>query len=49
MELVGRELELEALEGALGVARAGGRRVVVLLGEPGIGKSALLEAAAAGA
>ena len=45
MDLVGRDAELGVVEAALRGARAGGRRVVALLGEAGIGKSALLGAA----
>ncbi|HEX8647419.1 MAG TPA: AAA family ATPase [Thermoleophilaceae bacterium] len=46
MDLVGRDAELGVVEAALRGARTGGRRVLALLGEPGIGKSALLGAAA---
>src|SRR5689334_13848444 len=49
MRLVGRETELETLEGVVTDVRAGARRIVVMLGEAGIGKTALLgEAIAAG-
>ncbi len=41
--LVGRELELRALERALDVAGAGRPCAVGIVGEPGIGKSRLLE------
>ena len=47
MELFGRDRELELVTGALEDVRAGGRRVLALVGEAGIGKSALLEAIAA--
>jgi class 3 adenylate cyclase len=40
--LVGRTADLEALEQAWAVARAGRGRVAVVIGEPGIGKSRLL-------
>ena len=40
--LVGRDVELRALYGALTRARQGRAQVVVVEGEPGIGKSALL-------
>ena len=43
--LIGREAELGRLERALDTARAGGSDVVVLRGQPGIGKTALLRAA----
>ncbi|MCA1726741.1 MAG: AAA family ATPase [Actinobacteria bacterium] len=41
--IVGRETEVAALMEALGAARAGSGRVVELVGEPGIGKSRLIE------
>ncbi|MDA0174211.1 AAA family ATPase, partial [Solirubrobacter taibaiensis] len=44
MELIGRARELELLERALADVRAGGTRGVALVGEAGIGKSALLDA-----
>jgi DNA-binding CsgD family transcriptional regulator len=44
--LVGREAELDRIEAVLAAARAGAGGVLVLTGEPGVGKSALLEAAA---
>jgi DNA-binding CsgD family transcriptional regulator len=44
--LVGREAELLVLRTMLSAARVGDSRVVVLRGEPGIGKSALLDRAA---
>ncbi|HWK27055.1 MAG TPA: AAA family ATPase [Solirubrobacter sp.] len=44
MELVGRHRELEALARALADVRAGGRRTIGVLGEAGIGKTALLDA-----
>ena len=43
--LIGREAELERVQRALDTARAGGSDVVVLRGQPGIGKTALLRAA----
>jgi class 3 adenylate cyclase/tetratricopeptide (TPR) repeat protein len=42
--LVGRELELAELREALDEARSGAHRVIELVGEPGIGKSRLMEA-----
>lgn len=45
--LRGRDQELAALEGVLATARAGGSAVLVVRGEPGIGKTALLQNAAA--
>ncbi|HET7049319.1 MAG TPA: AAA family ATPase, partial [Solirubrobacteraceae bacterium] len=49
MRLVGREAELETLGGVVTDVRAGASRVVVMLGEAGIGKTALLgEAIAVG-
>ncbi len=44
--LIGRELELATLTAVIGRARAGESLVVALSGEPGIGKSRLLSAAA---
>jgi DNA-binding CsgD family transcriptional regulator len=44
--LVGREAELARIDAALAAAAAGRSAVVVLTGEAGIGKSALLDAAA---
>ncbi|MEX2555834.1 MAG: adenylate/guanylate cyclase domain-containing protein [Actinomycetota bacterium] len=41
--LVGREREMEALREALASAREGSGRVVEIVGEPGIGKSRLIE------
>src|SRR4051794_36490018 len=49
MELSGREQELETIEGAVGAVAAGESRAVGILGEAGIGKSALVEAAATAA
>ena len=45
-ELVGRDDQLAALEGVLGGARGGYGRVVLVAGEPGIGKTRLAEEAA---
>jgi DNA-binding winged helix-turn-helix (wHTH) protein/predicted ATPase len=42
--LLGRESELARLQGVLAEALEGGRRLVLVTGIPGIGKSALLEA-----
>jgi DNA-binding CsgD family transcriptional regulator/tetratricopeptide (TPR) repeat protein len=42
-DLVGRRVEREALNRLLDDVRAGQSRVLVLCGEPGVGKSALLE------
>ena len=42
--LVGRDRELAALRAGLDAARAGERRVIELVGEPGIGKSRLVAA-----
>ena len=44
--LVGRDSEVAAIEGILEAARAGESRVLVLRGDPGVGKTALLERAA---
>jgi ATP-dependent Clp protease ATP-binding subunit ClpA len=41
--LTGRRGEREVLDQLVGVVRAGGSRVLVVRGEPGVGKSALLE------
>ncbi|MFB9371453.1 helix-turn-helix transcriptional regulator [Kitasatospora albolonga] len=49
MKLYGREREQAELAGRLAGARAGRGSALVLWGEPGIGKSALMERAAAGA
>ena len=46
-DLVERDRELEELAGALTAARAGTGRLVVISGEAGMGKSRLLDAAAA--
>jgi DNA-binding NarL/FixJ family response regulator len=48
-ELFGREAELEALEQALAGVRAGGSHTLGVLGEAGIGKSALLHELASSA
>jgi len=45
VELVGRDRELDALGRALADVRAGGRRTLAVIGEAGIGKTALLDAA----
>ena len=44
--LVGREAELDRIDAVLAGARAGDGGVLVLTGEPGVGKSALLDAVA---
>jgi GMP synthase-like glutamine amidotransferase/DNA-binding CsgD family transcriptional regulator len=44
--LVGRDAELERIDAALAAARRGESAVLVLRGEPGVGKTSLLEAAA---
>jgi predicted ATPase/DNA-binding CsgD family transcriptional regulator len=49
VQLVGRDTEVDAFERALADVRIGGSATVGLLGEAGIGKSALLEEAAAAA
>src|SRR5262245_55981282 len=41
--LIGRDGELAALHQALGQARAGAGQLVVIVGEPGIGKTRLIE------
>ena len=41
--LQGRRHEREALDGLLGAVRGGQSRVLVVAGEPGVGKTALLE------
>ena len=43
LPLVGREAEVELLRGAVDAARVRSQRVVELVGEPGIGKSRLVE------
>jgi DNA-binding CsgD family transcriptional regulator len=43
--LIGRDSELAAIEGLLEAVRAGESRVLVLRGDPGVGKTALLERA----
>jgi predicted ATPase len=40
--LIGREAELERARRALDAARGGGSAALVIRGEPGIGKTALL-------
>jgi predicted ATPase len=45
-ELVGRDDPLAALDGVLAGARGGRGRVVLVAGEPGIGKTRLAEEAA---
>jgi DNA-binding CsgD family transcriptional regulator len=42
-ELVGRRFECEALDGLIEAVRAGESRALVVRGEPGVGKTALLE------
>src|SRR5271156_5426858 len=42
-QLVGRQREREVLAGLLNAARAGDGGVLVVHGEPGVGKTALLE------
>jgi predicted ATPase len=44
--LIGRDSEVAAIEGLLEGIRAGDSRVLVLRGDPGVGKTALLERAA---
>src|SRR5215467_4163148 len=44
--LVGRDAELERLAGAAAAARAGQGKIVLISGEPGIGKTAMLAALA---
>ena len=46
LELVGRQTELELVAGALDDVRDGHARSVAFVGDPGIGKTALLDAAA---
>ena len=41
--LIGRDSEVAALEGLLEAVRGGESRALVLRGEPGVGKTALLE------
>ncbi|MGH3266889.1 MAG: ATP-binding protein, partial [Trebonia sp.] len=45
MRLYGREAELAVLDDLLSKARAGNSGALVLRGDPGIGKTALLDAA----
>jgi enoyl-CoA hydratase/carnithine racemase len=47
--LVGRDAELAELLGLLDEARTGGPRVALVCGDPGIGKTALVQAVAAAA
>jgi DNA-binding CsgD family transcriptional regulator len=47
MALIGRESELERLRALVAAAASGAGGVVVLVGEPGIGKTALLDAVTA--
>ena len=47
VKLVGRDPQLDLVERAVREVRAGGSRTLVVMGEPGIGKTALLEVAAA--
>ena len=47
LPLVGREAVLTRLHEALALARQGQRQVLLLTGEPGIGKTAVIEAFAA--
>ncbi len=42
-DLIGREREVEALEAHLDAVRSGERRVLVVSGEPGIGKTSLVK------
>ena len=49
MELVGRSTEIAAIADAVAAAREGEMRALAIVGEAGIGKSALLDAAAAAA
>jgi predicted ATPase len=44
--LVGREWELDTIAAAMTAARGGAQQVVHLVGEPGIGETALAEHAA---
>lgn len=46
MDLVGRDAELAATDALVAAVRAGGSRALVLRGDPGIGKTALLDHAA---
>jgi predicted ATPase len=47
--LLGRERELQALAGVISAARSGMSAVLAIVGEPGIGKSVLLDEARAAA
>jgi DNA-binding winged helix-turn-helix (wHTH) protein/predicted ATPase len=44
LPIVGREAELERLDRWLGAARGGARQIVFIAGEPGVGKTAVLDA-----
>jgi DNA-binding CsgD family transcriptional regulator len=46
VELIGRRVECRVLDDLLGAVRSGQSRVLVIRGEPGIGKTALLDEAA---
>jgi DNA-binding CsgD family transcriptional regulator len=47
VRLIGREAELDALHSVLGDLRSRGGRAIAVVGEPGIGKSALMSSAVA--
>lgn len=46
MQLIGRQSESEVLDRLIGAVRAGESQALVMLGEPGVGKTALLDYAA---